>query len=115
MIDKKPTTLWAVFSLVCSVLGCLASLAFLVFEERYREMAHRSAGVGAIWASAHVMLAAALCLLGVLFGVVALARIWSADCGGRGMTWAGIFLGCLPLASAVIVFLMSNADSNPLR
>jgi hypothetical protein len=115
MVNSKPTTLWAVVSLVCSVLGWLAILAFLALAERYEAMANRSAGVGAIWMIAHMMLAGALCLLGVLFGLVALVRIRSGQCGGRGKAWTGIVLGCLPLASEVVSFLTSSADSNPFR
>jgi hypothetical protein len=115
MVDTKPTTLWAVVSLAGSVLGWLASLAFVVMAERYGEMANRSAGVGAIWMGMHVMVVAALFLLGVLFGLVALARVRGGDVGGRGMALTGIVLGCLPLAFAVVLFLLSNADSNPLR
>jgi hypothetical protein len=115
MVDTKPTTLWAAVSLACGVFGCLASLAFVAMAERYGEIANRSAGIGAIWMGMHMMLVAALCLLGVLFGVVALVRVRSGQCKGRRMAWTGIVLGCLPLAFALVSFLLSTADSNPLR
>ena len=115
MNNTKPTTLWAVVSLACSVLGLLATLVFVAMAERYGEMANRSAGVGAIWMGMHLMLVAALCLLGVLFGLVALVRLRSGECSGRSMAWTGTVLGSLPLAFALVSFLLSNADSNPLR
>jgi hypothetical protein len=113
MVDTKPITLCAVVSLVCSILGCFAGLSLLASLERYGEIANRSAGVGIIWGLGHGSLAATLCLLGVIFGVVALIRIRSGECGGRVLAWTGIVLGCLPLAA--VVFLMWNADMNPLR
>src|SRR5262245_53992048 len=90
MVDTQPTTRWAVVSLTGSVLGWLASLALVALAERYGEMANRSAGVGVIWMGMHLLLAAALCLLGVLFGLVALVRVRSGECGGRGLAWTGI-------------------------
>jgi hypothetical protein len=84
MVNAKPTTLWAVVSLVFSVLGCVATLALMALLERYGEIARRSAGVGAIWMVMHMTLAGALCMLAVLFGVVALVRIGSGHYGGRG-------------------------------
>ena len=110
MVDRKPTTLWAVVSLVCSVLGWLAILAFLALGERYGEMASRSAGVGAIWAVMHLMLAAALCLLGILFGLLGLVRTRNGAYGGRRMAWTGIVLACLPLALQVVAFFTSGAS-----
>jgi hypothetical protein len=115
MVNPKPVTLWAVASLVCSALGCLAVLTFLVFAKQYGEAANRSAGVGAIWMGMHIMLTGLLYLLGVLLGVVALVRIRGGEYRGRGAAWAGIVLGCSPLAAGAVLFLMSNADSNPLR
>ena len=115
MANPKPVTLWAVASLVCSVLGCLAVLVFLILAKQYGEAANRSAGVGAIWMGMHIMLTGLLYLLGVLLGVVALVRIRSCEYRGRVAAWAGIILGCSPLAAWAVLFLMSNADSNPLR
>jgi hypothetical protein len=111
MTDTKPATLWAVVSLVCSVLGCLAFLALMALGERYTELANASAGLGGIWAVLHVTLAIALCLLGALLGVIALVRIRRGERGGRGMAWAGIILGCLPWVLSVVW----NADFNPWR
>ncbi len=96
MDHAKPTTPWAVISLLCSALGGLAFLALLPLGERYHDLANASAGVGGMWGALHVTLAIALCLLGALSGVVALARIRGGACGGRGMAWAGIVLGALP-------------------
>jgi hypothetical protein len=115
MVDTKPITMWAAAGLACSVLGSVASLAFLAMAERYGEMANRSAGVGAIWMGLHLMLVAALFLLGILFGLVALVRVRGGHYGGQRMAWTGIGLGCLPLVFAVVLFFLSNADSNPLR
>jgi hypothetical protein len=96
-------------------LGCIASLTFLVLAERYGAIANRTAGVGIIFGIAHLMLAAALCLLGVLFGVVALIRIHNNKYRGLGIAWAGIVFGSLPLVIELVSFLLSDADSNPLR
>ena len=115
MVDTKPVTLWAVVSLVFSILGCLASLALLAFLEHYRETARGTAGLGYIFMGMHMMLAAALCLPGILFGTVALVRIRNGQFGGRGQAWTGIVLGCFPFVIAAVAFLTSSADSNPLR
>jgi hypothetical protein len=96
-------------------LGCVATLALLALLERYGEIARRSAGVGSIWMGMHMLLAGALCMLGILFGVVALVHILSGQYEGWGKAWTGIALGCLPLAFALVSFLLSKADSNPLR
>ena len=63
----------------------------------------------------HMMLVVTLCVLAALFGAVALVRIRGGQFGGQGKAWAGIALGCLPLAFALASFLLSTADSNPLR
>jgi hypothetical protein len=110
MAEKKRTSPWAVASLVCSALGSLAFLALLPLGERYGEMARGSAGVAGVWAALHVALSAALCLLGGLFGVIALARIRGGRYGGRVMAWAGIALGCLPWALALL--FSRGADFN---
>jgi hypothetical protein len=115
MVDAKPTTIWAVVSLIFSVLGWVATLSLLALLERYGEIARRSAGVGAIWMVIHMTLAGALSMLAVLFGVVALVRIHSGQYSGQGKAWTGVALGCLPLVVAFISFLLSEADSNPLR
>jgi hypothetical protein len=54
MIETKPITLWAIISLVCSVLGCLVFLALMALGERYHDQANRSAGLGGIWMGMHV-------------------------------------------------------------
>lgn len=113
MVNGKPITLWAVLSVALSVLGCVASLAFPLFAEEYGRMANRSAGVGGIWMVLHLLAAAALCLLGILCGVVALVRVSGGARGGRGLAWAGIILGALPLAATFVSYLFSAADSNP--
>jgi hypothetical protein len=115
MAATKPTTFWAIASLVCSILGCLAALALLALLQRYAEIANSSAGVGIIWMLGHALLAVTLCLQGVVFGAVALLRIRSGESRGQGPAWTGIVLGSLPLAAAVLLFLISNADSNPFR
>jgi hypothetical protein len=47
------------------------------------------------------LLAISLCVLAVVFGIVALRRIRRDNCGGRGLAWTGIILSCLPLAVLV--------------
>ena len=80
-----------------------------------------------LWILCLVFPSGVLCLLGVIFGFVAMLRIGSGQYGGRGAALTGIILGffpvafaliifgCLPLAFAFVSFLLSHADSNPLR
>ena len=115
MSDTKPTTLWALASLVFGVLGCLACVALVAMVHYYGEIASRSAGVGVIWMVLHMMAAGALCLLAIFFGVVAIVRIGRGQCGGYRQAWTGLVLGFLPLVLALAAFLLSKSDSNPLR
>src|SRR5262245_42974028 len=96
MVDKKPTTSWAVVSLVCSILGCLGTVALpAIYSHGLRqETTGVSAGLAVLCCG---LLSGTLCLLGVISGVVALGRIRRGECGGRGKAWTGLVLGCLPL------------------
>jgi hypothetical protein len=96
MVNRKPTTSWAVVSLVCSILGCLGTVALpAMYSHGLRQ---EPTGVGAGLAVLCCgFLSGALCLLGVISGIVALRRIRSGECGGRGKAWTGLVLGCLPL------------------
>jgi hypothetical protein len=49
------------------------------------------------------LLSATLCLMGILFGVLALRSIRSGQRRGRGMSWTGIILGGLLLTAYVVV------------
>lgn len=113
MADTKPTTSWAVASLVLSLLGAGAHLALVALLETYGEIANRSAGVGIIWMGLYGLLATALCLVGILLGTVALVRIRNGKSIGRGMACTGIVLGCLPLV--LLVILLMSGDANTLR
>ena len=88
---------------------------WLLTAEHYFEMAKGWAGMDPIWMVLHLILAAACCLLAILLGVVALARISTKGHAGRPWAWAGMAPRCLPLALALAAFLASDADSNPLR
>ena len=72
----------------------------LVINDQY--IAGATAGVGLLGPFLLGLLSATLCLLGVNFGVVALARIRSGERRGRGMSWSGIILGGLPLVAYVV-------------
>jgi hypothetical protein len=96
MVDRKSTTSWAVVSLLCSILGGLGTVALpAMYSHGLRqETTGVSAGIAVLCCG---LLSSTLCLLGVISGIVALRRIRSIECGGRGMAWTGIVLGCLPL------------------
>jgi len=113
MPDQRPTTYWAVASLICGVLASLLAVALLALLGKYGEEAARSAGVGIIAAYGHWLLAATFGLLGIILGAVALLKVRMGDYRGRGQAWAGIILGCAPFAFPCVLLAMS--DSNPLR
>src|SRR5262245_6440249 len=100
MADKKPPTSWAVVSLVCSILGCLGTVALpAIYSGGMRQ---EPTGVTAgLAVSCYGFLSVTLGLLGLSFGIVALRRIRRGECGGRGKAWTGIVLGCLPLVVLV--------------
>jgi hypothetical protein len=102
MVVRKPTTSWAVASLACGVLACLLAVALPAL---YSGAIHQeSTGVGAGPAVAfYGLLSITLGSLGVIFGIVALRRIRSGECGGRGKARAGIVLGCLPVVVLVSI------------
>jgi hypothetical protein len=106
MGDTKPNTLWAFVSLVGGILGwgwgwivalgCMLSL----------HQSGDTTGVALVgWILWLVFPSSVLCLLGVIFGLVALVRIRSGQYGGRWAALTGITLGCLPLAFALVSFL----------
>ena len=126
MDDTKPKTLWALVSLVCGILGCCGLVAFGLLVSLHPFSDTTGVTVG-LWILCLVFPSGVLCLLGVIFGFVAMLRIGSGQYGGRGAALTGIILGflplafaliifgCLPLAFAFVPFLLSHADSNPLR
>jgi hypothetical protein len=81
---------WAVVSLALSALGCIASLALFALGDRYTVP---------VWGLGHAALSAALCFLGVFCGVVALKSTRRRMSWKRGMAYAGIVLGSVPLLS----------------
>jgi heme/copper-type cytochrome/quinol oxidase subunit 2 len=105
----KPTTSWASASLVYSVVGLVTALAFLALLQHYFEGAAASAGVGIVTAFAHIILSASFCLMGVLFGFIALVRIRGDRFSGSRMAWTGIVLGGLPAILLFIAFAQVNA------
>jgi len=126
MDDTKPRTLWALVSLVCSILGCCGLVAFGLLGSLHPFSDTTGVTVG-LWIVCLVFPSAVLCLLGAIFGFVALLWIGSGQYGGRGAALTGIILGCLPLALTGIIlgclplpfafvsFLLSPADNNPLQ
>jgi hypothetical protein len=100
MDQMRPLSAWAVVSLTSAILGWLTALPLLVINYQY--IAGSTAGVGLLGPFLLGLLSAALCLLGIIFGVVALARIRNGERRGRGMGWAGIILGGLPLMTYVL-------------
>src|SRR5262245_42665685 len=96
MPDLKAGTLWAAASLVCSTLGCLGAIVWLVSLARPPvETTGVSAGLAMLYVGFPSF---TLCSLGVIFGVVAVGRIWSDGFRGGGMARTGIVIGWLPFA-----------------
>jgi hypothetical protein len=89
---RPPITAWAIASLVGSIVGCLGIIALpaLYSSGLLQEPTGVSAGLAVLMAGA---LSSLLCVLGIVFGIVALRR---GKHGGRAMAWVGIVLGCLP-------------------
>jgi hypothetical protein len=108
MDDAKPRTLWAFGGLACGILGCCGLVAFGLLGYLSNDTTGVTLG---LWIACLVFPSSVLCLLGVIFGLVALLRIRSGQHGGRGVALTGIVLGCLPLA--LVWFLL--VGSNPLR
>lgn len=96
-----PITSWAVFSLACGILGWGGVVLVLVMQP-WQGFAG-TAGVGAGVAFLIGCAAGVLCLLAVLFGIVALGKIRQEHFSGRGQAWIGIVLGSLPLPVALLV------------
>ena len=93
----KTVTSWAGVSLVASVLGWLGIAALPVSLEY--GMRGDTTGVSAgLYVLFFGFLSVSLWLLGVISGVVALDKVRGGECGGRGLAWAGLVLGCLPFA-----------------
>jgi hypothetical protein len=81
--DTKPYMSWAAASLVCSALGCLGAIGWIVCITRPPV---ETTGVSAGLALLYVGLPSfTLCSLGVIFGVVAVGRIRSDGCRDGGM------------------------------
>jgi Domain of unknown function (DUF4190) len=102
--DTKPRTLWALVSLVCGMLGCCWLVAFGLLASLYPFSDTTGVNVG-FWIVCWVFPSGFLCLLGVIFGFVAMLRISSGQYRGRGAALAGITLGSLSLAFALIAIL----------
>jgi hypothetical protein len=102
MDDTKPRTLWAFASLACAILGSFGFVGFgmLVGLHPFSDTTGVTAG---LWIVCLVYPSGVLCLLGVVFGFVALLRIRSGKYGGRAAALTGILLGCLPLALTGII------------
>jgi hypothetical protein len=101
MVDSKPITAWALLSLVSSILGWFVGLPLVLID--YNHLIGATAGVGVLGPLLLGLLSATLCLLAIIFGVVAVARIRRGERRGRGILWAGIILGGLPLIAYVVL------------
>jgi hypothetical protein len=101
MVDSRPITAWAVVSLISSILGWLCGLPLLFID--YEALIGGTAGVGVIGPFLLGMLSATLCLLGVILGMIGLARTRRGDYRGRNTSWTGIGLGCLALTAYLVV------------
>jgi hypothetical protein len=101
MVTTRTTTAWANASLVLGILGWLTAVPLAFLD--YGHIIGATAGVGMIGPFLIGLVAAVLCLLGVVFGVVALARARNGEFGGTGKAWTGIVVGALPLLVGVVV------------
>jgi hypothetical protein len=100
MVDTKTTASRGVVGLVCSILGCLGTIALPAIYSHglHQETTGVSAGLAVL---CYGFLSGTLCLLGVIFGIGVLRRIRRGECAGQGIAWTGIVLGCLPLVVLV--------------
>jgi hypothetical protein len=103
MDDTKPRTVWAFASLVCSILGCGGLVAFGLFATLH-PFSDTTGVTAGLWIVSLVFPLSMLCLLGVIFGFVALLRIRSGSYGGRWVALTGIILAFLPLGLTGIIF-----------
>jgi hypothetical protein len=100
LIATKHTTAWAYSALGCSLLGWLAAAPLPLID--YNHLIGGTAGVGVIGPFLLGLLSALLCLLGIIFGIVALARTRDTTFHGRGKAWTGIALGGLLLTAYLV-------------
>ncbi len=103
MDDLKPRTLWAFVSLVCGLVGSCGLGAFGLLVSLHPFSDTTGVAVG-LWLMCLILPSCIFCLLGVIFGLVALLRIGCGQYGGRGVALTGIILGSLALALAYRVF-----------
>jgi hypothetical protein len=103
MDDTHPRTLWALISLVCAILGCCGLAAFGLKASLY-PFSDTTGVTAGLWMMCLAFPSGVLCLLGMIFGYVAMLRISSGQYGGRGAALAGIILGCSALAFVLILF-----------
>jgi hypothetical protein len=82
MEDTKPRTLWAFASLVCGILGSCGLVAFGLLATLHPFSDTTGVTLG-LWIVCLVFPSSVLCLMGVIFGFVALLRIRSGQYGGR--------------------------------
>jgi hypothetical protein len=96
MADTKRSTAWGAVSFVCSTLGSLGALVWLVSIGRPPvETTGVSAGLALLYVGFPSL---TLCSLGIIFGVVAVGRIQSGGRGVGAMARTAIILGWLPFA-----------------
>jgi hypothetical protein len=113
MDDTRPRTLWAIVSLVCGILAWCGLVAFGLLAGLH-EFSDTTGVTLGLWILCLVFPSGVLCVLAVIFGFIALLRIQSGHYGGRGAALTGIILGGLPLAFALVSYLLRHAGSNLL-
>jgi hypothetical protein len=101
MVDTRPITAWAVVSLISSILGWLSSLPLPFID--YNALIGGTAGVGVIGPLLLGLLSATLCLLGVILGMVGLARTRRGAFRGQSISLTGLTLGSLALTAYLVV------------
>src|SRR5262249_14281879 len=98
----RHNTAWAVVSLGCGMLACFGTVALMALPLYSSGLQQEPTGVSAgIAVFFFGFLTVMLGLLGTVCGIVALCRTRDGECGGRGMAWTGIVLGCLPFVVLV--------------
>jgi hypothetical protein len=98
--QTRPIAPLAIISLAAAFLGFVGALPLPFID--YANIGGATAGVGVIGPCLLGLLSAALCLAGVIFGVIALANIRKTASRGAVPSWVAIILGGLVLAAYVV-------------
>src|SRR5262245_56291931 len=101
MQETKPSTAWAAISLFVSGLAWVVGLPLPVID--YNHLIGGTAGVGVIVPFLLGLVSGTLAVVGILLGLIALARTRGGAFGGRGRAWAGIALGVVLVITYLVV------------